>query len=232
VVKAIAMNKKAALTAVGLTLALWVSAPAFAYNEDTLPIRQHDPAACAASDAGCLRAAYEEYKNMLLIELHAWRRLEGRIAHIVSTKDENEASVLQGMIIGNGLYYLHMRWPIPAFEQIELAGVPTAEWDALSDCRSAIINLKYLLIGIKDKENVAQEKRDYLYSLGLCGKQFKLDPVDQAFFYGNYVHVPSQKVVPSLSADVPERRQTDETLAPPQPQNATPLAKPPLLTNQ
>jgi len=142
-----------------------------------IPQQLHNPEMCAKSDVACIETAYAEYKDALLSEVEESRWLEGRIAKVVASQNENAAAVLQGEIMSRGLnVHVHFQWKFPSPVQMLLTKIPFDEYDALiSDCRSAVITLKYLLISRGHDDQ--QDQQYYRESMNRCEKQFHLHPV-------------------------------------------------------
>lgn len=148
-----------------------------------VPEQHHKPSGCANSDRVCIRAAYDEYKAGILAELEEYRQLEDPVGRAFLANDDMEGNRIAGTLIARGLYR-HLRWAFPTNEQMLLTNVPFAEWDSLfSDCRVAIIDMKYLIITISGGRDATGDRRDYLESVQKCEKTFKLN-VPQSILRG------------------------------------------------
>ena len=114
----------------------------------------------------------QERANRLLDE-----RWPGRApirASEVGAADELEANHIVGRLTDSG-QYRHLYWTFPTPEQLASINVPFAEWDSLfSDCRAAVIYMKYFMIAVADGRSDADDKHDYFESVRKCKKRFKL----------------------------------------------------------
>ena len=137
----------------------------------------HNPTSCAASDVDCVQTAYAEYKAGILAELDDYRDLEDQVGGALSNHDDMVGNRIAGILMQRGLYR-HLKWTFPTNEQMASTKIPLAEWDSIwSDCRAAIINMKWLIVSIAGGHDGSDDKRDYLESVRKCEKKFKLRPV-------------------------------------------------------
>jgi hypothetical protein len=76
---------------------------------------------------------------------------------------------------------LFYKSPMTTLQQIAAARVPWTEFDSLlSDCRSAIIQIKYLLIAIMVGRGGTEDRHFYLEGARRCEQRFGLTPIQSS----------------------------------------------------
>ncbi len=140
---------------------------------DEVQIQKHDPKKCG-SNQGCLHLWYDEYKKEITGEVLFWRQFENDASNQDSqaaNEDLNKAMKEK--------QYRHYSWDFPRNTQIE--GISDADLNALTwDCRTAITEMKYWLIGLQkdgyDKQD--DDRRSYLEKVHICEHHMHLPDFD------------------------------------------------------
>lgn len=144
-----------------------------------IPEQAHDPTKCSASDVACVKAWFDEYKVGILEELDDYKSLEDRVATDIAAGDDMDANRLTGLLMDRG-WYRHNHWALADAAQLINAGIPFDDYEGLIACRTAIINMKYMIIAAAAPRDASQDRSDYLENVGLCEKAFHLKPTRSA----------------------------------------------------
>jgi len=150
---------------------LSMATAAFA-DEDDIPKPQHPISECRkqSDNKACLKASWQEYRAAILSELKNWQQLEG----VAKRGDVMEANVALGRAMRGG-WYVHNHWDpiVPEADETDVINFDDAE--AIFACRTAIIDLKYWLVGVThdDYSDGAKDSDDYAQDLRGCAKRTK-----------------------------------------------------------
>jgi hypothetical protein len=123
-------------------------------RSSSTPPQLHDRDRCRDSEPECLRTWFNECREGMLIEAAAFRSLEDRLYRVNVDRDELAAARMQGEMLQSG-NYRHLKWKCIG----DAAGIPSEDTDALFRCRAAVIQGKYLMIGI-GRADGAQRRED------------------------------------------------------------------------
>jgi hypothetical protein len=170
------VRMKQKITAVVFVLALFLPIASGLAEEPPAAPQLHDPGKCGENETKCLLDWYAEYKPALIEEFLAYRELETPIAGILDSHSDLAAATFGGELIRRKLLRtqsleIHRCRPRPA------AGIDFDELDALlSDCRVAIIELKFILVAAVGGRfaQAVNDKAGYLEPANACEKRFRL----------------------------------------------------------
>lgn len=131
-----------------------------ALGERSYPDQKKKPSDCKEDDQACLLASYADYKRAMISEFGFWRRFEN-VAR--SGSAINAALALRSA--RENKQYRHIGWSVSN-------DLPFRTKEAAESCRIAIINMKYLLIGISSGkiDDGAAEVKEFLTSGAECRK--------------------------------------------------------------
>ena len=137
-----------------------------AWADDPIPKETHPISQCRElpDKSACLAAYWSEYKTAIMVELEQWKTL------LPAARSGNDmvASRALGQAI-NGGWYVHNHWDYGAYQLDESDQIPFAEFEAVYDCRAAIINLKFWLVGVTSPDGAAaSDPSDYKQSAAKC----------------------------------------------------------------
>jgi hypothetical protein len=164
------------ITAITFVLALFLPIASGQAEEPSTAPQLQDPENCAENDNKCLLDWYAEYKPALIEEFLAYRELETPIAGILDSHSDLAAATLGGELIRRKLYK-HNHWKFADVVRATAAGIDFDELDALlSDCRAAIIELKFILVAAIGGRfaQAVNDKAGYLEPARACEKRFRL----------------------------------------------------------
>jgi hypothetical protein len=153
-----------AFAALGLNSALAADA--------VVPPQQHPPAACKQGDSDCILESASEYGAAIFAEWKEWQAFEPQALAAVQRRDGLAASRLLETAMSQNLYK-HNHWAMPKLDDIIAANIDPDDWDAVIACRTAVIDLKFILIAVvSSPENIANSRADYLQSAKQCREAF------------------------------------------------------------
>jgi len=142
----------------------------------------YDPTKCEKTDKKCILDWYAEYKPAIIEEYLSYRALETPIADILRTRSDLAANALAGELIRRQLYK-HNHWKFVDAARAVDAGIDFHDIDVLlSDCRTAIIGLKFILIEASSDKmtEAAKDRSEYLENARACEKRFHLPQFNSA----------------------------------------------------
>jgi len=138
-----------------------------------IPQPQHPIEECRknndADKTACLKASWNEYKNAILEEYQNWKEFEP------AAESGNEFRVNSAIRTAmEGGWYIHNHWEPITPEADEFDVISFDEAEAIFDCRSAIINLKFWLIATtSDNMDASSPRNDYKQSAKKCERGIK-----------------------------------------------------------
>lgn len=170
---------KAVLSAVTLALTFVFVGDSKAEEPPAAP-QLHKPSECLEGNKKCILDWYAEYKAGLLEEFMAYRELEGPLSGAIENRSDLAAASLAGELHRRKLYK-HNHWASAEIDQVNDAGIDYKDFDALvSDCRVAIIDLKFMIIAASSAkfDQAMRDRPDYLKVATACEKRFRLSKFD------------------------------------------------------
>lgn len=134
------------------------------------PEQQH-PAKSCGENMDCLRKWFVEYKAAILSELAFWQQFEDDIA-----RRSAYAALIDLRSAGEHHQYKH--YDFDFYRGMLIKGVNIDDVETLIvRCRGAIINMKYMLIGIGHEYSLNEgDPGFYLRNVRACERRFKLPP--------------------------------------------------------
>lgn len=149
---------------------------ASAQPDEPVAPQKFDPEKCSKSDHQCVLSWYAEYKSGILGEFEAYKKYEGQVAALIRGGNDTQAATLMGQIMRQGLYK-HNHWKFATGIQAVEAGIDFTDYDTLlSDCRAAIISLKYIPIEVSEQEvsKATDDYKEYRQHALACQRRFHL----------------------------------------------------------
>jgi hypothetical protein len=126
---------------------------------------------CRTDDRQCVIEWFKDYRDRILNEFRRVRQLEPQIAAAMRSGNDRAVAALQGQWLNERLYQ-HQSVIKADADAAAIAGI-FETYDALiSDCRGAIIELKYLLV--EDRVKFEHDRAEYLKSARACEDKFRL----------------------------------------------------------
>ena len=136
--------------------------------DEQIPMPQHPISDCRklSDKKSCLKESWKEYKQAILSEYKHWKNFEP----VALSGDETQINIAFRTAMENG-WYVHNHWePImPDGDEAEIISYDEAE--RIFACRTAIIDMKFWLVGLTtDGSRNAEDRASYRKSSKECEK--------------------------------------------------------------
>jgi hypothetical protein len=125
---------------------------------------------CRTDDRQCVIEWFKDYRDRILNEFRRVRQLEPQIAAAMRSGNDRAVAALQGQWL-NGRLYQHQS--VIKADAAATAGIFDTYDALISDCRVAIIELKYLLL-VEDRVKFEHDRAEYLKTARACEDKFQL----------------------------------------------------------
>lgn len=145
----------------------WCTAPVMAQ-------RKYDPAACKA-DRKCIELSFNEYKTAMLQSFSFWRKHEGDLHAAIVQKNPTIARTVWVANV-NARMSTPRNWSLPSQAQAAAAKIDMDEYEALDDCRLALLGLLHAFENLSEGNfrDVKMFQDTYPQLASRCERQFKL----------------------------------------------------------